>query len=412
MIDHIQIKRFSILGACMLMLLFLGTNQAWSVFVGPLQASHGFSSFQMQLIFSTGTVAFCTAIIFAGRLHDRFGPRPLAVASAVLIGLAWGLAWAFGDSYIWLWLAVGVLASSGSAVGYVCPLATAMKWFPHRPGLVSGLAAAGFAGGPILLSMVAEALMRSGWQPIEVFGLVAVTYAPAVLLTGLALVRPAGQEGHAEVARFRRRELVGDRRFWSLWAGMFTGTFPFLLVMGNAKPLAVERGLSGAAAAVAISVLAAGNACGRVFWGLVLDRVGPRRSMLAAQTVMIGSVAALLAQNQLGSAVFFVSLFGIGFCYGSNFAIYPATVSRLYGAHVLGSVYPFIIASQAFSSFGASANGLLRDATGSSMPGLLLALVAAVLGSAVCIVLSRSLSTVSDRQPSGSGSGATRTDGS
>jgi len=398
MSDRFTIKRFSILAACMLMLLFLGTNQAWSVFVGPLQASHGFSDFQMQLIFSTGTVAFCTVIIVAGRLHDRFGPRPLAIASAALIGLAWALAWAFGESYFWLWLAVGVLASSGSAVGYVCPLATAMKWFPRQPGLVSGLAAAGFAGGPILLSTVAETLMRGGWQPVEVFGLVAVTYAPAVLLTGLALVRPAGAQGHAEVAGFRRRELIGDRRFWSLWAGMFTGTFPFLMVMGNAKPLAVERGLSGAAAAVAISVLAAGNACGRIFWGLVLDRMGPRRAMLAAQAVMIGSVAALLAQSQLGTVVFFVSLFGIGFCYGSNFAIYPATVSRLYGPHVLGSVYPFIIASQAFSSFGASANGLLRDATGSSTPGLLLALMAAVLGGALCVVLSRSLSAEANGQ--------------
>ena len=278
--DSNRFRRFSILGACMLMLLFLGTNQAWSVFVAPLRGRFGFSAFQMQLVFSTGTVSFCTVIVVAGRLHDRLGPRPLAIASAVMIGLAWTLAWAFGESYIWLWLAVGVLASSGSAVGYVCPLATAMKWFPSRPGLVSGLAAAGFAAGPVLLSGIAEALMRAGWRPGQVFGLVAITYAPVVLLTGLALAHPPGELRHGAVREFRRRALVGDRRFWSLWIGMFAGTFPFLLVMGNAKPLAVDRGFSAAAAATAISVLAIGNACGRIFWGLVLDRTGPRRAML------------------------------------------------------------------------------------------------------------------------------------
>ena len=373
------------------MLLFLGTNQAWSVFVTPLRALYGFSAFQMQLIFNTGTFAFCITIIAAGRLHDRFGPRPLAAASAALIGLAWTLAWAFGERYIYLWLSIGLLASAGSAVGYICPIATAIKWFPKRRGLVAGLAAAGFGGGPILLSSIAEALMHQGWTPRRVFAALAMTYAPAILLTGMMLALPAGRPGHAKVARFRRRTLLRDQRFWALFAGMFTGTLPFLVVMGNAKPLALDFGLE-ALAAVAISVLAIGNASGRIFWGLAIDRIGPRRSMLAAQALVIASMAILILLGRVAPALFFISLFGVGFCYGSNFAIYPATVTRLYGVQFLGSVYPFIMAAQAISSFGSTANGLLKDAVGSSYPGLLLALTLATAGSIVCWILSRSIS--------------------
>ena len=374
------------------MLIFLGTNQAWSVFVRPLRSAYGFSAFQMQLIFNTGTFAFCTMIIVGGRLHDRFGPRPLAAASAALIGLAWTLAWAFGERYFFLWLSIGVLASTGSGIGYVCPIATAIKWFPNHRGLVSGLAAAGFGSGPILLSSISESLMRAGWRPMDVFGLVAATYAPVILLAGMMFALPKGLPGHAEVRNFRRRDLVSDRRFWTLFVGMFTGTLPFLVVMGNAKPLALDFGLRGAAAAVAITVLATGNALGRIFWGIAIDRIGPRRSMLSAQAMVIAAMAVLILAGSRTHVAFFGSLFAVGFCYGSNFAIYPATVTRLYGAHVLGSVYPLIMVAQAISSFGPTVNGLFKDATGSNTPGLVFALILAVAGSITCVVLSRSIS--------------------
>ena len=385
-------KRYLILAGCVAMLLCLGTNQAWSVFIRPLRAQFGFSALQMQWIFNTTTLTFCTVIVLAGRLHDRYGPRPLAAASAALIGLAWTLAWAFGESYGWLWLSVGVLAGAGGAVGYVCPIATAIKWFPRHRGLVSGLTAAGFGCGPILLSALAEGLMRREWTPFGVFGVVAAVYAPVVLLAGMTLAVPAGGASFAQIAGLRRRELLRDRRFWALFAGMFTGTLPFLVIMSNAKPLALDFGLGDAPAAVAISVLAIGNAFGRIFWGLVIDRISPRRAMLGAQIVVILSVVLLITLGRATPVAFFVGIFGAGFCYGSNFAIFPATVTRLYGAHVLGSVYPFVMVAQAISSFGATFNGLLKDATGSNMPGLFLALGAAVTGTIACTILGRSLS--------------------
>ena len=378
------------------MLAALGTTQAWSVFVRPLRATLGFSAFQMQLIFNTGVFVFCTLIIVAGRLHDRFGPRPLAAASAALIGLGWALAWAQGATYGWLWLAVGVLTPAGSATGYVCPLATALKWFPNRRGLVSGLAAAGFAAGPVLLSNVAEALMRAGLQPRDVFGLVAVSYAPVILLAGMMLALPPGQRDRERVTVFRRCDLLHDRRFWMLFAGMLTGTFPFLVVMGNAKPLALDFGLAPAKAAIAITVLALSNAAGRICWGLALDRIGPQRAMAAAQGMMIVSVTVLISLGSGTPTAFFIALFGVGFCYGSNFAVYPATVTKLYGAHVLGSVYPLVMAAQAISSFGPAANGFLKDATGSNYPGLFLALAVAVIGSITCLILRRSPGQTTD----------------
>ncbi len=382
-------KRYAILVACVLMLLLLGTNQAWSVFVTPLRAQYGYSAFQMQLIFNTVVLSFCVTIIFAGRLHDRFGPRPLAAASALLVGVAWTLAWLFSGIYLVLWFSIGILAGTGCAVGYVCPIATGLKWFPNHQGLMSGLTAAGFAGGPVLLSFIAETLMRRGATPAGVFGVVALTYAPVILLAGMMLSVPPGKPRHEEVVGFRRRTLFRDRRFRALFVGMLTGTVPFLLVIGNAKPLALDCGLPEALAAVTITVLAVGNALGRGFWGIVVDRVEPRYAMFGAQALALLAVAALIVWGRGTTAVFFASTFIIGFCYGANYAIYPAMVSRLYGVHLFGSVYPFVMASQVISSLAPTVNGLLKDTTGSNLPGLFFALAVALVGSVSCLLLTR-----------------------
>ncbi|HUV39445.1 MAG TPA: MFS transporter, partial [Planctomycetota bacterium] len=365
-------KRYFVLVACVCMLACLGTNQAWSVFVKPLTTEYGLSKFQTQLVFSTGTFFFCFMIIFGGRLHDRLGPRPLAVASACILGCAWYLASTRGSDFFFLWLGIGVLGGTGSGVGYVCPIATAVKWFPRHRGLVSGLMVAGFAGGPVLLSNLSEILLARHWHVLRIFGLVGSVYVPVIFVTGLLLVLPPGQPGHAEVVAFRRRKLFTDRRFWTLFAGMFTGTLPYLLVMGDVKPIGLDFGI-GAAAVAAISVVAVGNACGRIFWGIIVDHIGTRRAMLRAQTLMIVSMLCLILLGRLHPVVFLAAAFGVGFCYGSNFAIYPASTAQFYGAHVLGSVYPLVMAAQGFSSFAPMLNGLLFDVTDSYLPGLSIA---------------------------------------
>jgi OFA family oxalate/formate antiporter-like MFS transporter len=382
------VKRYFVLLACVLMLICLGTGQAWSAFVGPLRKEYSLSALQTQLVFNTGTFFFCFMIIFAGRLHDRLGPRPLAAASALILGGAWLLASSKGSSFFFLWLAIGVMGGTGSGVGYVSPIATAMKWFPGHRGLVSGLMAAGFACGPILLSILAEILLVRGWHVLSIFGLIGCVYAPVILTMGLLLIVPPGQPGAEEAAAFRRTKLLTDRRFWTLFVGMFCGTLPYLTVIGSVKPIGLVFGI-GAAAVAAISTMASGNAGGRIFWGFVVDRLGSRRSMLSAQLVMILSMLCLILLGARHPVIFLAAVCGVGFCYGSNFAIYPTAAARLYGTHVLGSVYPLIMAAQGISSVAPTVNGFLYDLTGSYVPGLSLAAAFAVLGVVTCAILSR-----------------------
>ena len=384
-------KRYLVLAASVVMLLFLGTGQAWSVFIAPLKAAFGYSDSQMQLVFTTSSFTFCFLIILGGRLYDRLGPRPLAVISALMMAAGWFIASHSGSHWFLLWLGAGLLGGGGSAMGYVCPVATAIAWFPRQAGLIAGLAAAGFGLGPILLSNTAECLLSRQWPVLSVFGFMASAWPPVVLVTGLLLTLPASHPARTAAAGFPCRSLASDRRFWTLFTGMFFGTLPYLVVMGAVKPLGASFGIGPAAAAMAISTVALGNTFGRIAWGHAVDRLGPRKAMLASQALMLTGLLALILAGRLNAGLFLGSVGVIGFCYGSNFAIYPSTVSRLYGVGVFGSIYPFVMAAQGVSSLAPTFNGLLHDATGSYIPGLMMAAALGVAGLFVSAGLTRIL---------------------
>jgi OFA family oxalate/formate antiporter-like MFS transporter len=387
-----------VLAARTLIMIGIGTAQTWGFFAKALQEEYAgeFNAFRTQIIFTWMNLMFCLMLVPAGRLHDRFGPVRTAVGGALLLGLAYGMAWRWGAHFGPLWLSLGLILSTGIAIVYVCPLATAIKWFPQQRGLASGLTAAGFAAGPIILNQIAESLNGGGFKVLEIFGFIAVVYTPLIITAALTLRVPAGDTLPPEAVNFRIPMLLPDRRFWTLWLGMLFGTLPYLIVMGSAKQIATDYGLAPNLILYVIPAIAAGNLTGRVLWGLTADRFGARAAMHLAQVVLLAASVTLLvlmARESQGAGLFYASVIGLGFCYGSNFAIYPAAVARIYGPHLVASIYPLIMVAQGLGGFAAMLNGYFRDVTGSYVAGIALAAGLTVLGMLCTGRLSRSLGT-------------------
>lgn len=373
-------KRYFILTAAILMNCCLGGIYAWSVFVPALQKTFHYSMFQTQIVFGTTLCVFTTTMIFTGRLQDRLGPRPLAMAAGVLLAVSYRLAAAGAANFYLLWLAVGVVGGLGIACGYVCPIATGVKWFPRHKGLVCGLAVAGYGAGALLLSTIATALFRAGWDVQAVFKLVGVIYGATVVAAGAVLSAPPRAEHEPHPAHLRLRPLLSDRRFWALGVGMFCGTFPGLMTIGNLKPIGLWLGLGDVVAASAIGALSIGNAAGRITWGFIGDRLGGRRSILVSTAAIVAVTTLPLAAGGNPWAFPLVAAV-VGFFYGSAFSLYPAEVAEFYGPSVLGSVYSLVIVWHGLACpFAAGLGGAIFDHTRSYTPALLLGAALAAVG--------------------------------
>src|SRR6185437_9742601 len=100
----------------------------------------------------------------AGRLSDRFGPRRVVLAGAVIMGT--GLTLTAAAPQMWTgYLTYGVGAGIGAACAYIPTLALVGGWFTRHRTMALGLAAAGTGCGTLLMPPVAAALIQAhGWR--------------------------------------------------------------------------------------------------------------------------------------------------------------------------------------------------------------------------------------------------------
>jgi len=385
------VTRYVATAAGVVMMAGMGGIYAWSAFAGRLREAFGYERWQMQLVFGTCICVFTGSLIFIGRLHDRFGPRPLAVACGVLLGAGYLLASASADNFPLLWLGIGVLGGLGNGAGYVCPIATGAKWFPTRRGLIAGLAVAGYGGGAIALKAIQWALSSRGWEVLAVFRAVGLLYGPVIVVAGLFLFTPARPASH-EHADFRQARLFVDRRFWWLALTFFCATLPGLLVLGTAEDLGAYYGFA-AVAELAIVAVAVGNVTGRVTGGMLYDRLGNHKTVLMLLTLVMFSMAGVLL-GRIHPWLFLASLAFVLWCYGGALAVYPAEVAHLWSPHLLGSVYPLVLFFHGIGAIsGPPLFGLARQLTGRYEPGFAAAALVPLIGLLLHVRLRRRIAS-------------------
>lgn len=375
-------KRYLILAASVLIELCLGSVYAWSIFAVPLHVVHGLSMAQTQLIFGVGVACFATTTVLGGRLMDRFGPMRVTMLGGLVYGAGYFVCSRSGGEF-WLLLAgYGVLAGMGIGLGYVCPIATCMRWFPRKRGLVTGLTVAGFGGGAILLANVGDALLRAGLDVLQMFGWIAVVYGPVVILAALLLSLPDGEGSHELIPSYPLGKLLGETRYRWLAGGVFASTFAGLLVIGSLKSIGLTSGVLPVIATLAVSGFALGNSAGRVLWGVAVDRIG--WISVPVQLALMLFAVALLRSSAQASATFLIFATLVGLAFGAAFVIYAALVAEGFGERMVGSVYPLVLLPYAVSGItGPTIGGWLYDLSGSYVPGIIAASVMAALGLAV-----------------------------
>jgi MFS transporter, OFA family, oxalate/formate antiporter len=150
-------RNLVILGAILIQLA-LGAIYAWSVYT-RLLFEEGWTRTQTQLVFATGLAVFAIVMVMAGRMLPKAGPRKLALAGGLVLGLGYILSGIFGaENFITTLLFIGVMGGSGIGLGYVVPIAVGMRWFPDKKGMITGLAVAGFGFGATLWMALADRL--------------------------------------------------------------------------------------------------------------------------------------------------------------------------------------------------------------------------------------------------------------
>lgn len=239
-------NRWGIAVAAVVMQICLGAAYGWSVFVKPLIAQEHWQLTQVSLTFTLAILFLGVGTVIGGLWQDRVGPRRVATVAGVIYGIGYLIAGfaAKGHSLAGLYLGYGVISGIGMGMGYITPVATLVKWFPDRRGLMTGVAVAGYGAGALIFSPIAARLIQTSGVPAT-FWIFGIVYLILVTAAGQFYANPpqgyvpSGWSPTSAVQKtatkidFTVTQAMGTWQFWLLWAMLFLNVSAGIMIISQ-----------------------------------------------------------------------------------------------------------------------------------------------------------------------------------
>jgi len=358
---------------------------AWSIFGTAIEEETGWSGDEILLTYSIAQFVFAFSTIFSGKLVDLKGPRFTITIGGLLYGGGMFLS-SFATSPLMLYLTFGVIVGTGVGFVYVCPIATLVKWFPKRKGMITGLAVGIFGGGSIIFKEVFDWLIDAS-DVSTAFWQVGLLTAVIIIIGGQLTSNPPGwtkAEAKKGAGDFTTGEMVKTPTFYKTWIMYWLAVIPGLLVLGAAKNIGLDvAGLGDEAAATIISILAVANATSRLVSGSLSDKLGVLNVLKGVFVVTILALLSLsfLADNQ---AMFYLGVVGIAVGYGGFLALFPTFTNQQWGTYRYGSNYGIV-----YQAYGLAAlSGIfIKAVVGSYTNTFIVSAIAATIGLVIAFMI-------------------------
>ncbi len=382
------------------------SNSLSSQVIAPLaplfQPELGLTKTEVGVFSSVIFVGSWMVLLAAGTLTDRIGVRRVMSVGQTATGVAM-LAMAAADSFSQALLVMFVV---GLARGAILPGASKaiMDWFPRSSrGSAMGIKQTGMPIAGILTASILPAVgLALGWR-------VAIALAGiAIIATGIMTytlyrdpIRLAPAETRAETMRASVGHLL---RSWDLWS---VSIMAILFVIAQQAAVAYiplyfkEVVLVSAVPAESLRIVAAGGVLalcqaggigGRIFWGVVSDRVfrGRRRPVLAIVAILSALLSVPMGYLRPDMPLWLLG--GLAMIYGITAigwnGVYHALMTETSGARYAATgVAVSMSLSQVGTIGGPPLFGVIVDLAGAYGPAWHL-LTACYVGAALVAILS------------------------
>ena len=404
---HLNRWVYAIVGV--IVLLFAGLVYAWSVLSTPIAAEFtDWSKAQLSMTFTIVMIMFCIGSLLCGLLSGKLSAKMSVRIGAVLFLLGFFLA-SRTQSLAMLYIGFGVLCGLSSGLCYNAVMSTMVRWFPDRPGLISGVLLMGFGGGSFIIGKLYQA-----WTPVEIGGWRASFLVMGIIIfvvlaicsfffvaPGADFVAPAAKNGKAAVRaagrEYKPLEMLKKPSFWLYYVWAIALSAAGLALISQASSVVWEASASQTAGAVAtiVGLISICNALGRVLFGGMYDKYGRSLSMQLVNILFIITSGVLILALTAKSVVVVIIGFILG---GLAYSGVTPTNSAFCRAYFGPANYPvnfsLINSNLIFASFGSTVSGALFDASGSYNATFFLIIGLAVVG----ILCSLAISALDKRE--------------
>jgi OFA family oxalate/formate antiporter-like MFS transporter len=391
-------NRWLIAAAGVVMQVALGAVYAWSVFRIPLTKAFGWTISQVTLTFTIAILMLGFAAFAGGLWMRKSGPRKVAIAAGILYGAGVFLASFSGGHLLWLYFSYGVIGGIGLGLGYIVPVATLVKWFPDKRGMITGLAVAGFGAGALITAPIASRLIVSVGV-LKTFAILGIAYFVAVTVPAFFMTDPppgyvpagwtpsAAQKKQRSTKEYTLGEALGTWQWYALWALLFLNTSAGISIISQAAPMAQEiTKVTAAVAAGMVGIISIGNGAGRFLWAWFSDLIGRRGVfflMFLIQAVVFWTLPRVSSFPTFTTLAFLILM-----CYGGGFGTMPAFATDYFGPSNVGSIYGLMLTAWGFAGvLGPTLIARMRQTTGHYSEALHIISIIVLVAAAVPLIV-------------------------
>jgi OFA family oxalate/formate antiporter-like MFS transporter len=345
------------------------------VFRIPLSKQFGWSISEVTLTFTISIFMLGFASFAGGLWMNRVGPRIVALTGGAFYGVGVFLTSFSANKLWWLYLSYGFIGGIGLGLGYIVPVATLVKWFPDRRGLITGIAVGGFGAGALITAPVASRLIQTvGVLPT--FAYLGIAYFIVTIIASLFMQnppegwRPAGWTPSAkQTAQRATRDYVLSEalktwQWWALWLILLLNTSAGIAVISQEGPIFQElTKVSAVIAGGMVGIASLGNGVGRVFWAWLSDLITRRVTfavMFILQVFLFWFLPSIALPALMTTVTFIILM-----CYGGGFGTMPAFTADYFGPKNVGPIYGLMLTAWSFASvFGPLYIARMRETAG------------------------------------------------
>jgi OFA family oxalate/formate antiporter-like MFS transporter len=245
-----------------------------------------------------------------------------------------------------------MIGGFGMGFLYTTTIALAQRWYPHKKGLITGIivAALGF-GGVIFTPLIANLIVHFGGQGIGEFntfkvlsviflvvcsaGSIFMKEAPDGYMMDMVTNKSSNTD---KVKHFTSYEMLKTPQCYLLILSFILAVVGGLMMIAFAEPIAVSNELRGAT--IGVMILALFNSIGRIFWGMVSDKIGRFPTLII---LLVSTACLALTLSLVSGYIIYVILGIIGFCFGGILSNFPALTSDLFGSKYMGANYGIVL---------------------------------------------------------------------
>ncbi len=340
--------------------LIVGPFVSFGIFFKPLSSEFGWMRATTSVAMSVAALVMGFSGIAAGRLTDKYGPRVVLIASGLFMGL--GNLLMSQVSALWqLYLFYGILVGAGMTGADIPIVATVVRWFVRRRGMMTGITKVGAGVGIMVVPLLANWLISSyGWRSAyTIIGTIALV---GIISMALFFKRDPSQigelpdgateveatESNINTRQFSVKEAMGTRQFWIFSAAWFSFMFCSQAVMLHIVPHVTDVGISATMAATIVSVIGGFSILGRLGLPSLSDSLGTKLAYMIAFSLLVISLVWLQFTREAWMFYLFAALYGTA--HGASFALLSPMMANLFGLQSIGTILGAILFAGTFGS--------------------------------------------------------------